>query len=230
MRAVQQAVDARRLASAYGWLTGGKAKTRQPGFGMCPINAVPVPWVWTRHSRAAAVGIKGRDVLADYWNANGRLSGLISMCFKPLIQRSTTASHKFSRPASSALTFGLRVARSSRRLDVQSTWATNTSTSAPTSAESKLRRALVCDARHGARLAPPETRAKARHAALHEKETSHRVAGAGAGCSYGRRMKVKSACSIAACRGRVPVGAGDDESKRRLGPVVCRATCSLDEP
>ena len=28
---------------------------------------------------------------------------------------------------------------------------------------------------------------------------------------------IKSACWIAACRGRVPVGAGDDESKRRLG-------------
>src|SRR5215218_10117982 len=31
-------------------------------------------------------------------------------------------------------------------------------------------------------------------------------------------MKVKSACSTSTCRGRVRAGAGDDESKRRLGP------------
>src|SRR3954453_6276155 len=31
-------------------------------------------------------------------------------------------------------------------------------------------------------------------------------------------MKVKSACWATACRGRVRVGASDDESKRRLGP------------
>src|SRR3954464_4566532 len=31
-------------------------------------------------------------------------------------------------------------------------------------------------------------------------------------------MKVKSACWATACRGRVRLGASDDESKRRLGP------------
>src|SRR3954468_19292475 len=31
-------------------------------------------------------------------------------------------------------------------------------------------------------------------------------------------MKVKSACWASACRGRVRLGASDDESKRRLGP------------
>src|SRR5438477_11063848 len=35
---------------------------------------------------------------------------------------------------------------------------------------------------------------------------------------FARRMKVKSACWATACRGRVPLGASDDESKRRLGP------------
>ena len=41
---------------------------------MCPINAVPVPWE-VRDRAAAGEGIKGRDVLADYWNANGTFVG-----------------------------------------------------------------------------------------------------------------------------------------------------------